>query len=324
MKNSSDNRCESLLAEIEKDCESAKEKRSLLNKLEVTANSSTRNNEFDFLSEDSSELDSQNSTCDDLSKFESFVARYLGEYKNIDGSSVSFDEIVKFLPAKNNGYYKDLIFRLILESKKEIADWRSSAIGDESELSGEDLAFYHDYIDAEERKISLLKKALIYEPETIKVEEKVDNELILVPTPTGNIRVIEDIQHITPEYYPAFLELIKSVKDGTLLGYKPLSNGVKYGLAEVKGFKVRIVISRLRDNYYAIITAFVKKSDSDKQYRENLMNRYLNFKMHEDSLIRQLDNPEFIDANKLQVEELYRLLGDEESVKEFKKGELNG
>lgn len=324
MKNSSDNRCESLLAEIEKDCESAKKKRSLLNKLEITASNNTRDNEYVFSSEDDScELDCDNTSFDDLSKFENFVAIYLGEYKNIDGSNVTFDEIIRFLPDKNNGYYKDLIFRLILESKKEITDWKNSVVVDEVELSEDDLTFYYDYIDAEERKISLLKKALTYEIETTNVEEKVDNELILVPTPTGNIRVIEDLQHITPEYYPAFLELIKSVKDGTLLGYKPLTNGAKYGLAEVKGFKVRVVISRLRDNYYAIITAFVKKSDSDKQYRANLMNRYLNFKMHEDSLIKQLDNPEFIDANRLQVEELYRLLG-EESVKEFKKGELNG
>ena len=287
---------------------------SITNDGEVVSNFSFTNGNANFSDNESS--------IDDSSKFEEFVARYLSEYKRMDGSTITFDEIIEFLPSKDNGYFNDLVYRLIFETKKEIVEWTSSTTV-ESELSEDDLAFYYDYIDAEERKISLLKKALTYESVEEDSNTTVKNEMILVPTPTGNIRIIEDLQHIAPEYYPAFKELLESIEDGTFLGFKTLTKGITSGLSEVKGFKIRVVFTRLKDNYYAILTAFVKKSDNDKMYRTNLENRYVNFKMHEDQLIKQLDNPEFLNENALQVQELYRLLGVEEN-KEYKRGGLNG
>lgn len=314
--------CDELLRKIESDYSKTKEKRQLLNKLEASNKSNAEGvSNFSF-NDDISETGSFYSS-DDTEKFENFVGMYLPEYKNIDGSTISFEDILSFLPKNDNGYFNDLIYRLIMESKREIAEWTNSAVGDAESLNDEDLAFYYDYIDEEERKISLLKKALTYKFDDSSDKEVTKNEMILVPTPNGNIRIIEDLLHISPEYYPAFLELVKSIEDGSFLGFKYITNDFMSGLLEVKGFKVRVLFSRLRDNCYAVIAAFVKKSDCDKQYRANLLNRYLNFKMHEDQILKQLDNPEFIEANKLQVEELYRVLGSEDS-KELKRGELHG
>ena len=319
------NRCEELLRLIEKECDNARKKRETLSKLETPSTIDDDSMLSNFLYSDdklkNDDLD-EDECMDEASKFEEFVASYLPGYNEIDGSVVTFEEILDFLPSKENGYFYDLIQRLIFETKKEIAEWVSESKEILSELIEEDYIFYYDYIDALERKISLLKKALTYDRKQGE-ETKEENKLILVPTPSGNIRIIEDLQHISPEYYPAFLELIESIKDGSFCGFKPLSNGAKYGLAEVKGFKVRVLFSRLKDNYYAVIGAFVKKSDSDKFYRSNLLNRYYNFKMHEDELINNLDNDEFISENELQVQELYRILGVSD-IKEYKKGGLSG
>ena len=316
-------KCEDLIKQIEKDCDMANSKRKHLLKLEEISKKVNNNSFNNLFEEDDNDTLCEENLDDESSKYEEFVESYIQGYKDIDGSKISFEEILDFLPSRENGYFKDLVQRLIFESKKEISEWTRSSQDVISELSEEDLAFYYDYIDAEERKISLLRKALTYEPVVSLEKKQVENELILVPTPTGNIRIIEDIQHITPEYYPAFLELINSIKDGSFLGFKPLSNGAKYGLAEVKGFKVRVLFSRLKDNYYAVITAFVKKTDSDKLYRTNLMNRYVNFKMHEDDLIKKLDDSSFLEENELQVQELYNILGADEK-KEYKRGGLNG
>ena len=72
----------------------------------------------------------------------------------------------------------------------------------------------------------------------------------------------EEIWHLTKDFYPSFLELIKSIEDGTFKGVKRFTNNHDLlGVNEVKAHQVRVGFVRLAVDTYALITAFVKKSD---------------------------------------------------------------
>ena len=323
-KNDFSTKCDELLKKIEEDCDAAKEKKALVRSMEALQNKRSSEN-VSFFTAQGTNLendDEMDLSTDDSSKFEDFLALYLSDYKNMSGD-IKFEELLAFLPARNNGYYSDLIKRLIFESMHEISVWSNYHDSNSDDLSTEDLQFYSEFIKSERKKIALLRKALVHEDTVSNDDEVEENKLVLVPTPGGNIRIIEDLQHISPEYYPAFLELIKSIQEGTFTYLKPIAYGLKSTIFEVKGFKERVVFARIKGNHYALISAFVKKADTDKQYRNNLFRQYDNFKKQEGFLIESLDWEEFVKENDLQVEEMYRLLG-KESSKKLKRGELHG
>ena len=139
-----------------------------------------------------------------------------------------------------------------------------------------------------------------------KVEK---NNLVFVPTLSGNIRALDDLEHIPSEYYSRFKDLFDSIVDGTFKNVKVFaSNSPLYGITEVRGFKVRVVFTRLSSDTYAIITAFVKKSDKDKLYNESLNNIVREYRGLEASLKANLNNPEFMKENEKSVQQLWNIL----------------
>ena len=103
--------------------------------------------------------------------------------------------------------------------------------------------------------------------------------------------------------------MLQSIKDGTFKSVKRFTSGSELsGLCEVKDFKVRVVFMRLNKDSYAIISAFVKKSDNDKAYRASLFKKYSDFKLVEDELIDSLSDESFIRLHKTHEEEVFRKL----------------
>lgn len=259
------------------------------------------------------EIPQQEPYCD--IDFEEEMEYYLAEYKNVKRDSME-EDILSILPSKKAYRYKDIILRLIAESLKEIKE--INELISKEEFGLEELNDFKEDILFEKNKITFLKEQLKMKTE-VTTEEEINNEIILIPNLAGNPKIIEDLEHIHPSYYEAFLELIESIKNGTFKGVKRFTNNIHFqGVSEVRGVKVRIAFTRVGKNKYALITGFVKKCDNDKEYRDSLTQKLSDYRMIEPKIKELVENEEFIKENNLNLERLYALLGkvEESTLKE--------
>lgn len=247
--------------------------------------------------------------------FEEEMEYYLTDYKSLR-EDILEENLLSILPSKKTYRYKDIILRLIAESLKEIKE--VNELISRENFSSEELTDLRSVILLEKKKISILKEHLKHKDE-VETEEEVNNEIILVPSLTGNVKLIEDLEHIHPSNYEAFLELVESIKNGTFKGVKRFTNNMRFaGISEVRGFQVRIAFARIGKNKYALITAFTKKCDNDKGYRDSLTQKLSDYRLQEDKLKALAEDEEFLRENELNVERLYALLGkvEESTLKE--------
>ena len=259
------------------------------------------------------EIPQQEPYCD--IDFEEEMEYYLAEYKNVKRDSME-EDILSILPSKKAYRYKDIILRLIAESLKEIKE--INELISKEEFGLEELNDFKEDILFEKNKITFLKEQLKIKTE-VTAEEEINNEIILIPNLAGNPKIIEDLEHVHPSYYEAFLELIESIKNGTFKGVKRFTNNIHFqGVSEVRGIKVRIAFTRVGKNKYALITGFVKKCDNDKGYRDSLTQKLSDYRMIEPKIKELVENEEFIKENNLNLERLYALLGkvEESTLKE--------
>lgn len=301
--------CKELLSSIEKKCKDNRSLRNELNRLKKQYNIEPEIEESNKVIVNSKEVCVEDTEFDNDDE----MSFYLDNYKHLD-DTFSIQDIIDVLPTKDNYNYDDIVNRLIAESYKEIKEINELLIDDS--LTKEELVECKDLITKEKTKIKYIREARNKEDEEVVQEHK--NRIVLVPTIAGNIRVIDELEHIASEYYDSFLELINSIINGRFKNVKTFtSNNNLMGISEVKAFKIRVVFSRLDKNTYALITAFVKKSDNDKLYKETLTKKVNHFKDNEELLKKKLKDEEFMKLNDLYVEELLTLLGSKD--KEDKK-----
>ena len=306
-------KCEYLLTMIEDDCRKAFATRSQIERLKK-ARIAKRLVEEEFLEDDDEE--SYDDDLDDYSEdsFEDEVYFYLQDYRVLE-SGFSDDEFYDILPSRMNYNYHKIMQRLMAESIRDIKDIRECIYEDEN-LSKEELMEYTRLLENEKRKINMIKK-ISSSPVSV-IEEEKKNTVILVPTEAFNIRVIDELEHVPLEYHARFRELIESIIDGTFKNVKCFRNNKSLaGIFEVKNFKARVVFTRISRNCYAIITAFIKKSDNDKGYAESLRSKVGDYKKNVDVIKTLQDNSEFMAENEKNIDYLLGLLssGDKRMVK---------
>lgn len=239
--------------------------------------------------------------------FENEVDYYYSALKELTLENIE-EKLPDVLPSRKNYQYKRILYRIkaeIMKNLKDIIDFLQ-----EEGLILETASDFKEEISLEQKRLTLITERLKEKEETIIQEELPENNnLIFVPTTGGNIRILDEIDHIDADYYERFLGLFQSIKDGTFKNVQRFSrNSDLAGLCEVKDFKTRVIFVRLSKNSYALISAFIKKSDNDKGYRNMLASRYSDYQNIEDSLINNLDNEEFINLHKQYEEELFNKL----------------
>lgn len=314
-------KCEELLKKIEDDCLKANSNVKYIESFNNKSSSKEKKDlSFGIEKIDLTEKLKIDDIDDETSKFESFVSLYLPDFLKLSGD-ITINDLIKILPPKSNGYYKDLIYRLLIEVQKEINEFSSFDISD---LSESDLCEYRELLDNNKRKIVLLKEALNFEYDnTDEVNQKL-NEIVLVPTTGGNIRILEDLKKIPNDFYSTLYDLIKSIETGEFQGLKKLTNnGNVESIYELKGSIVRVLFSRISSNHYALITCFLKKVNFDNYYNSIITNASNLYNRSEETLREQLSNEEFMKQNDLYVEELFRVLGGCDK-KEYTRGGING
>lgn len=237
--------------------------------------------------------------------FEDEVEYYNSQLKELNLSNIE-DEIQSVLPSRKHYQYERILMRLKLESIRVIKEIKELLI--EEGLTPSDVESFKEEIDLEFKKIELIDKYLKPIKEEV-VEETKENNLIFVPTPGGNIRVLDEIESIPQDYYEKFNGLFRSIKDGTFKNVRQFDNNSDLaGLCEVKDFKVRVVFVRLDKDSYAVISAFTKKTDNDRAYRGALIKKYTDYQMIEDRLKASLQNEEFMKEQQKYEDELFRIM----------------
>lgn len=241
---------------------------------------------------------------------------YISEFKSINGkvTEASLDDV---LPSRSNYNYEKIVLRLILELSKDIKDINEIITEEVDALSVDELNTYREEIVSLNETISMLRGRLKEDTNTSAPVVK-ENKLVFSPTPTGNIRVFDEIKYIPEEYYEGFLGLFKSIKDGSFKNVRRFENNNKLaGLIEVKDFQIRVAFQRLTKDTYAVVSMFTKKTQRNKGYLKELEGKYAAFKSIMPTLKKKSDDEEFMKLQKGYEEELFRILSGE---KEDSKG----
>ena len=306
-----DEKCRSLLKKLEELERLIARKKLEISKLKAEEHISKNGEKKIYPISDKNPI-SEVSKQDDL--YEEAIDFYLLNYRLLrEGFTES--EIRSLLPRRTNPDYANILLRLVLESTKEIREIKE-LLKEKVSLSERELC--ENLILHENRKIEYIRSRLLAKEDDIK-EEVTQNNIILVPTLGGNIRIIDDLEHISNDYYEGFKELITSIVDGCFKNVKRLKGDNLSHIFEVKAFKIRVVFARLDENSFALITAFIKKSDTDKLYRESLISKIKDYYLIEEKLKKSLLDESFQEENAINVNTMWSILSPLDDTKTYRK-----
>lgn len=244
---------------------------------------------------------------DDIdAEFEEEVAFFVSDVKKLPEEAIE-ENIESVLPSRKHYEYERLLKRIIAELFKDYNEIEEYMLTESMEPEEQEELLHDQTIFL--RKIKAISKQLTLTIEEITQTPVIENELIFVPTSGGNIRIFDELDHIPSNYYKKFESLFASIKDGTFKGVKKMQGSLE-GLAEVRDIPSgsRVTFMRLDKNRYAVISAFVKKSDNNSGYQKMVENHYQSYRQQETALKANLDNPEFLELHKQYELELFRKL----------------
>lgn len=299
--------CDELKNVILKNCNKAIMVRSQIERLKVESRKVAEESLIE--EEKSSAVIEEKEESEEVNEFEDEVNYYLDDLHSLD-SDFTQKEMLDILPSPENYNFKSIIFRLQAECIKELKE--IDEFCQDEDLTKQELDEIRSLIAIEKRKIKILGEVLKEKEECI-TPPKHHNKILLSPTLNGNIRVLDELEHITSDFYPSFKELINSIVDGTFKNVKRFKNNKTLtGVCEVKGFKTRVVFSRINEDTYAIISVFVKKTTNDKGYQEYLKSRVAEYRSVADMLKNKVNDEDFMEMNDQELAKLYALLNQVE------------
>lgn len=250
---------------------------------------------------------------DDDNDFEKEVEYYLSEFLNL--KEYTKESIEEVLPSRNNYNYEKIILRIMAEVTHDIKDIKEIIITDSSSMEKSELEEYKSELLGTVEKRDLLKEILFTKID--EEEEIIDksNKLIFVPIKNSDkVRIFDELKDIPQEEYEGFIELFESIKNGSFKNIRRfVNNEALNGALEVKGYQVRILFQRLSKDCYAIISAFIKKTQNDSGYRNAIKNKYAEYKNIEKNLKESIKDTEFIKKNKEIEDEVFRILSNGKS-----------
>lgn len=254
-------------------------------------------------------------------EFENEVEYYFSQLDSLSDLENIKENSSNILPSSKKPNFKKIILRLKLELIKNIKAINELINEERKNISKEDLEDFKYEILLEKTKIKILDNKLSNVENNIITEEVEDNNLIFIPTISGNIRVLEELEKIDQEYLEGFKVLFNSIKDGTLKNVKRFVNNKTLNVSEVKGDKIRVIFDRIGKNDYAIITAIIKKCGNDRGYVSPIEGKIKNYENQKDNIKKCLENDDFREQNKKYEIELFNILNNVDSNSKIKRRE---
>lgn len=229
------------------------------------------------------------------------ISFYLNQIKECK----TIEEIIQVLP-KNNNYDFELLINTILTY------YIGECVEIEKILASEDLLEEDrkEFFEELHETRDIINAIVVYRNQGKENTSEIEkNKLVYLSSSSGNIYALNDLKAIDVEYYDSFLELIQSIIDGTFKNVKAFLNNDKMGqIYEVKNFKTRVVFDRLDKNTYVILNIFMKKTDKDSKYRDQIVNRASRYYFKKEDLKKICKNESFLEENQEITNELLNIL----------------
>ena len=220
------------------------------------------------------------------------------------------------LPVLENKNYTNIIKRIIFELLRE-KEVYASFLDDSGNIEKDAL---------EEQKkideiIKIVKSHHTYKEKSVNRYEVTKNNLIFFRTPSGNIYAESDLASIDSEYYQGFKDLLESIENGTFSNARRFASNHRtlHGISEVKDHGIRVVFDRINVNTYIILDIFIKRSDCDKGYVNQLVARVDSYKKKEDYIKSTLTDTD-IEEGRIILENLKQCL-DNKCIVKARRGE---
>lgn len=240
------------------------------------------------------------------------VTPYMEKIKNFS----SIGELENILPNRDSEQFDNVIDMIVVKlyhEKVELINF----IHEQQQVEKNIYQFFDDELEDLDFRIDTL---LDYKNNMNLLEgpvlESSTNKIIFLKNSFGEPIIFSDIKGYD-EYYDSFLELINLISIGDFRRSRVFTNNGKIvDMMEVKGFKTRILLSRLKDNIFVVLSAFVKKCDTDLRHRNLLQNVSYMYQNQKETLINLVDNEQFLEQEKMYLDELV------EKFKEKRKGNV--
>ena len=220
------------------------------------------------------------------------------------------EEIISLLPDRNNVEFDNILSVILVKLyalKVEILNFMKQYKDDVYEI------FENDLNEIEE-KIEII---LDYKNQKEENNEltSTENKVVFLKNSNNEPIIFQNLKG-NEEYYDSFFELFNSIIDGSFKNMGTYKNNNKLNdLYKVKLFKTRIIFSRINENTFAILGAFIKKCDNDSRHRNFLQNLSLSFESQHNHLLEIADNEELMKFEEDYKNELVYMLKNKKKVR---------
>lgn len=248
---------------------------------------------------------------EELIDVSSYLHRIL-QFEHFEDEEDLYDYLKDVLPSRNEvSNYEQLINVILIKLLIEKNEWLDTYLQmKKQETLESELVLYNEMILEIQKIIDAVLKIRDQKQEV--VPDTTFNHLIFL-TKGSKICFEEDMEKMqSAEYGPKLQKLLSSIRDNSFWykNYRRFnSNNRKLApVIEVKGFRIRILISRIDTNAYVVIGAFIKKTNWGKdilqtitsklgyyeEQRENIMTLYQkdrqNYLKQNEDIFEQLEN----------------------------------
>lgn len=215
------------------------------------------------------------------------------------------------LPKRDDPQFDNILSTIIINLYKEKVEI-INAIRFQRENDIEIQQLFEEELENIDSRIEFLLDYKNYEDEEQQIEE--DNQIIFLKNSSYEPFIFQNLKGYE-EYYNSFLELINRIKIGNFKHMRNFTNNKIVNIIEVKAFKTRVLFTRVKDNIYVILAAFVKKCDTDLRHRHFVENVSQKYQIQKNELLTNLENPEFLVEEENWLHILTEMLNEKKKVK---------
>ena len=238
------------------------------------------------------------------------VSNYVAEIRKC----YTYEELKNVvLPNRDDPQFENILSKIIINLYKEKVEI-INAMRFQEESEEEIIELFEEELDNIDSRIEYLLDYKNYEDDEATVEE--DNQIIFLKNSSLEPFIFQNLKG-HEEYYDSFLELISRIKKGNFKHMRNFTNTNNkiVNVIEVKAFKTRVLFTRIKDNTYVVLAAFIKKCDTDLRHRHFVEHVSKKYQVQKNQLLSNLENPKFIVEEENWLQSLNDMLSEKKKVK---------